>query len=118
MTKYKLQYWLYAILNKKFGSEVKFHRDSLHSTYEVNRHSFEISTNNLNIIQVKNWFFMKLKESNFCEDKDGFLCKLIDDKLFYIDLHDQDRGLDYFNRNKPVIIISIQSYSYKSKISR
>lgn len=39
---YRLQYWLYAILNKKFGKMISFERDSLHSRYEVNRHNFQV----------------------------------------------------------------------------
>lgn len=39
---YRLQYWLYAVLNKKFGKMISFERDSLHSRYEVNRHNFQV----------------------------------------------------------------------------
>ncbi len=46
MTRYKLYYWLYAFLNKIYGKTLIFTRDSLHSRYAVNRHSFSITSNN------------------------------------------------------------------------
>ncbi len=118
MNKYKLQYWIYAILNKKFGSEVKLHRDSLHLTYEVNRHSFEVSTNTTRISNVKDWLFNKLKESNFEYKIDGglkFFSKNFENKEFVISFHEQNCGLDYANSNKPVLILSIYSYQKSSK---
>lgn len=43
MNGYRIQYFLYAMLNKRFGRSVKFQRDSLHRQYEVNRHGFVVS---------------------------------------------------------------------------
>jgi len=78
---YNLQYWLYAILNKKFGSEVKFKRDSLHSRYEVNRHGFYIQTNTLSIKEVQKYLKSYLESVNFkCENNFGF--NLIKNKVY------------------------------------
>lgn len=41
---YRLQYFLYALGNRLFGSTVKYKRDSLHRVYEVNRHGFNITS--------------------------------------------------------------------------
>lgn len=65
---YTLQYWLYAVLNKKFGSEVKFKRDVLHSRYEVNRHGFSISTNTLAIEQVSKYLEQYLTTCGYVEE--------------------------------------------------
>ncbi len=113
MNKYKLQYWIYACLNKKFGSEIKIHRDSLHSMYEVNRHSFEISTNTLSIKEVKNWLFEKFKESQYVSKSESsmrFFTKMVDGKEFVINFREQESGMDWKNRNSPVIILSIYAY--------
>lgn len=66
---YRLQYWLYAILNKKFGKEVKLKRDSLHTRYEVNRHGFYITTNTLSLEEVKKYLKEYLKKCFFVEEK-------------------------------------------------
>lgn len=65
---YRLQYWLYALLNKKFGKEVKFKRDGLHNRYEVNRHGFTITTNSLSIKEVEKYLQEYLKKSFFIEE--------------------------------------------------
>ncbi len=65
---YRLQYWLYALLNKKFGKEVKLKRDSLHSRYEVNRHGFNITTNTLSIKEVKKYLKQYLENCKFIEE--------------------------------------------------
>lgn len=117
MNKYKLQYWIYACLNKKFGQEVILHRDSLHSIYQVNRHGFEISTNTAPIALVREWLFAKLKDSSFSFFQEGsfkFFKKIIGDKEFIIHIHEQSRGLDWKNSNRPVILIQIQSYEARS----
>lgn len=36
-----IQYWLYAVLAKRFGDSVKLSRTSVSYMYEVNRHDFE-----------------------------------------------------------------------------
>lgn len=114
MTKYKIQYWLYAILNSKFGSEVKFTRDSLHSRYEVNRHSFEISTNTMNLSIVESWLEDKLISSEFLLNRDyGFEKSFIKNEnkqQTYISLRKQDKGSGYPNRNKPTISVYIGLY--------
>ena len=62
---YRLQYWIYAILNKKFGTEVKIKRDSLHSHYQVNKHCLNITTNTLKNSEVNKFLYNKLLNSNF-----------------------------------------------------
>lgn len=113
MNNYKLQYWMYACLNKEFGQEVKLHRDSLHSLYRVNRHGFEISTNTLNLNVVKKWFLNKIKRSSFSEKQEGsiqYFSKIVDNKEFVITLNEQSRGLDWKNSNKPVLLVNLYSY--------
>lgn len=110
MTKYRAQYWLYAILNKQFGKEVKFTRDSLHSRYEVNRHGFEVSTNTLSLKVVEKWLENKLLESSFetVKDEKGYYSKNIAGKKFYIYLQEQ-RKID---GSKPVLSLSIHAYKF------
>lgn len=67
---YSLQYWLYAILNKEFGSEVKFKRSPLHSQYSVNRHSFTVKSNTQSLAKVKNFLVNKLKDSGYLTDNE------------------------------------------------
>lgn len=66
---YRLQYWVYAILNKEFGSEVKIQRDSLHSRYEVNRHGFYVKTNTLSLKKVKEYIQKYLTTVNYVNEK-------------------------------------------------
>lgn len=65
---YNLQYWLYSVLNKKFGTEVKLNRDVLHARYEVNRHGFSIITNTLSLKVVAQYLQDYLKQCNYVED--------------------------------------------------
>jgi hypothetical protein len=113
MTNYKIQYWLYACLNKKFGSEVKLKRDSLHSIYDVNRHVFEVSTNTLNLKTVKTWLSNKLNECEYALEELGntsYFQKNINGKKYYISLNEQNRGTDWTNKNHNTLIMSIHSY--------
>lgn len=113
---YRLQYWLYAILNKEFGREVKFTRDSLHLHYSVNRHGFEISTNTLSIAQVKAFLIKKLKEAKYLPEKqlgsDVTYTKVnqlqTGSERLYVDIDEQKRGRD--SNNGPVLIISPAQY--------
>lgn len=113
---YRLQYWLYAILNKKFGSEVKFRRDSLHAIYEVNRHGFEVSTNTMSVAEVNSWFNQKLSECGF-GDFYGMLVKKtprktgVEELVVSVDIH--PTGYDYDNRAKSVIAVGVQAYWHK-----
>lgn len=118
---YRLQYWLYAMLNKKFGSEVKFHRDSLHSRYQVNRHGFEISTNTLPIAEVKKWLLENLSNSGFIKDPNWSECVVKKTERntgfeeLAITFHEQSCGTDYKNRDKPVIIVNGMVYWKRKK---
>lgn len=113
---YRLQYWLYAILNKKFGKEVSFHRDSLHKLYAVNRHSFEISTNTLSIDVVKSFLISKLTTSNFQKDKNfslGFVKetkRIFGKESLFVNLQTQKCGLAYSTHNKEVIVVNALAY--------
>lgn len=62
---YRLQYWMYAVLNKEFGSEVKFTRDSMHKQYSVSRHGFSVSTNTVSLDTVYSFLTKKLKECDY-----------------------------------------------------
>lgn len=110
MSKYKLQYWLYAILNKQFGKEAKFTRDSLHRRYEVNRHSFEVSTNTLSLKIVEKWLQDKLIGSSFeiVKDDQGCYYKNIGNKKFYIHLREQKK----IDGSKPTLNLSVYAYKF------
>lgn len=72
---YRLQYWLYASLNKRFGTEVKFQRDSLHSRYAVNRHGFSVKTNTQSLSDVKAFLVRHLLAAGFTsapDDRSGY----------------------------------------------
>ena len=66
---YRFQYWLYAILNKEFGKEVKFKRDSLHQMYSVNRHGFSVTSTGRTISEVRAFLLKKLIDANFSLDE-------------------------------------------------
>lgn len=101
MKKDKIQYWLYAILNSKFGSEVTFTRDPLHSQYEVNKHGFEISTNTLDIEVVENWLIDKLIQSGFSHEKwFGVMHSFLKENEAYVSIRSKEKGFDNPN---PVI---------------
>lgn len=65
---YRLQYWTYAILNKEFGRNLKFVRDSLHSRYEVNRHGFSIHTS-LEYLEVVRYMCSYLQKCGYVPDE-------------------------------------------------
>lgn len=67
MNLYSLQYWLYASLNKRFGTEVRFERDALRSRYSVHRHCFTVKTNTLALGAVASWLKQHLKACGFTE---------------------------------------------------
>jgi hypothetical protein len=108
MTKYKIQYWLYAILNKQFGKEVKFNRDSLHRRYDVNRHGFEVSTNTMSIKTVEKWLSEKLIECAFetVDKEPRYYSKQIHGKKFSIYAQEQKK----IDGSKPVLGLSIHAY--------
>lgn len=62
---YRLQYWLYAVLNYEFGSEVKFIRDVLHSRYYVCRHGFKVTSNTTSSSTVRSHFIRHLEHAGF-----------------------------------------------------
>jgi len=109
MTKYKLQYWIYAILNKQYGKEVEIVRDPLHRRYDVNRHGFHVGTNTLSIKNVQKWLEQKLIDSSFkaVEGEKGYYVKKIANKKFYIFLGEQR----YINSNKVNLQLSIHAYN-------
>jgi hypothetical protein len=62
---YRLQYWLYAVLNHEFGTEVKMERDSLHSRYSVNRHGFNVRTNRTPLATARRLFIARLERAGY-----------------------------------------------------
>ncbi len=104
-----MQYWIYAILNKQFGKEVKIVRDPLHRRYDVNRHGFQIGTNTLSIKNVQKWLEEKLIASSFktVEGETGYYVKEIQNKKFYIFLGEQR----YLHSNKVNLQLSIHAYN-------
>lgn len=120
MNNYRLQYWLYAILNKKFGKEVNLERDSLHRLYKVNRHGFEVSTNTQSLNDVEKYFIHTLKDAGFEEtDQSGTFClkKTVEDNEktedIYISIHKQKHGLDHRNSDRPVLLVNGSVYKRK-----
>ncbi len=65
---YRLQYWLYAVLNYEFGTEVKFERDSLHTRYSVNRHGFKVTANTTPSSTVRTQFIKHLERAGYTMD--------------------------------------------------
>lgn len=66
ITPYRLQYWLYAILAKKYGRQIHMERGFLHNRYEVNKHDFNVS----GVVASSVEKFLKdyLKQLGFNED--------------------------------------------------
>lgn len=42
VNRYNLQYWIWAILNKQFGNQLKLKRSYVARMYDVNKHDFEV----------------------------------------------------------------------------
>lgn len=42
VNRYNLQYWIWVILNKQFGNQLKFKRSYVAHMYDVNKHDFEV----------------------------------------------------------------------------
>lgn len=108
MTKYKIYYWIYAFLNKQYGSSVLFKRDPLHKRFSVNKHSFSISLDNENVKklnEIYSFLEKKLLSCNYLKYNDTSLLKkyLQSKKQFII-------SLNKCNSNK--IVVSIYSYPF------
>lgn len=97
MNKYKIQYWLYAMLNKKYGKDLKFKRDSLHRVYAVNRHGFYVDGHNFGNKEIRDFLEKTLQESNFRNDN-GYFLKSFNcgkkDKRFAIAIRDEKRYME------------------------
>lgn len=109
MNVYKIQYWIYACLNKKFSKEVKIKRDPLHKIYNVNRHGIEIVTNNININKVYKWLIENLKKSQFIEEKcfdDLIFSKIFEKKQYYIYINKSRLNI----KNKESIYLNVRKY--------
>jgi hypothetical protein len=65
MNGYRLQYWLYAVLNHQFGKDVKMKRDPLHHMYSVNRHGFTVHSHNSSANQVYAGMTQRLLAAGF-----------------------------------------------------
>lgn len=106
---YSLQYWVYAVLVKRFGSGVLFHRDSLHKTYVANRHSFEVSTlvGDLgHLREVEAYLEGYLRGCGYVMDGLGWK-KRWGGRECYIYWHKQSRGVDYQFRDKAVLCMGV-----------
>lgn len=116
MTNYKMQYWLYAILNKKHGSEVKMQRDPLHAMYSVNRHGFTVTTNTTPLRVVSDALVKELVDGGYepvqghsnIPDNKAFM-KLVGKERRYVTL-----GLErYMNSSK--VALRIQGSIYRER---
>lgn len=121
---YRLQYWLYAILNKEFGKTVRFYRDSLHSRYEVNRHGFDINPVGIDVLGVKKYLTKYLENAGFSEDKNSFsgdiLLKKVTQRLtgketLYINIGYNKSGNMKSISHTPVLSISLSAYWHLNK---
>lgn len=62
---YRLQYWMYAVLNKGFGRNLVFVRDSLHHRYEVNRHGFTVRAQGVEYQEVLRYIARYLESCGY-----------------------------------------------------
>lgn len=49
----QLTYWIYAIIAKAYGREVKIKRDPMHRQYEVNRHGVYLTSQNIDVKKIR-----------------------------------------------------------------
>lgn len=63
----KIQYWLYAILNKSFGKQVSFNRDSLRHRYDLHKNFFSVSGLNPKFVMLQ--LELELKEAGYVVDE-------------------------------------------------
>lgn len=116
ITGYSLQYWLYAILNKEFGKNITFIRDSLHSRYSVNRHGFEIESNGISLDKIQSFLIEKLKSCNYIASP-GVSCvkglmktteRVLGTEQLYVDVQ-KSRNMD----NTTSLNVSVFAYWHK-----
>lgn len=105
MTNYKMQYWLYAILNKLHGSEVKMERDPLHGRYSVNRHGFTVSSNTTPVRRVRDNLIANLTAAGYTE------------VLGHSSVPDNIMVTKVFGKERRFVTINFQKYMDSPKVT-
>lgn len=88
MTPYKVQYWLYAIINANFGKDVKIVRDPLHRRYDVNRHGMILTSSKIPADVLGKFMCKVLRDHGYTLlDDGGAYTKRFDKKTCVINIH-------------------------------
>lgn len=125
MNGYRLQYWLYAVLNKQYGRTVTMRRDSLHARYDVNRHGFSIHGKH-DAKLVFTFMTKQLVDAGFVHEpgrqvhEQSRMIKVIETagirQTIYVSLH-ISRWNDTVDSRKTIPTVSVWSGVYKSKVA-
>lgn len=70
---YDIQYWIWASLNKKFGSSVRLRRSYVARMYEVNRHDTDIMCIDIHKQDVVIFLKNLLTQAGYVEDSHQFV---------------------------------------------
>ena len=115
---YRLQYWLYALLNHKFGTEVRFERSRLHTRYAVNRHDFSVATNTQSVKVVKKGLLEELQKAGYEIDSENETTTLKKTTVratgvekLYITLEETKEG--YYTRS-PSLRVGLNAYWHEN----
>jgi hypothetical protein len=85
VNRYNLQYWIWAILNKEFGNQIKLKRSWIASMYDVNKHDFQVFAANDDILKrAYDHLIDTLEDSGYVQDGSGSYMKAFDGILCYI----------------------------------
>ena len=76
MNAYRIQYWLYAVINRNFGQHVKIERDAQHRRYDVNRHGMHLRSTQFSAQAMEKVLAEVLVAAGYEHTKDGFTKKI------------------------------------------
>lgn len=74
MNAYRIQYWIYAVINRAFGQHVKIERDPLHRRYDVNRHGMRLHSR-LSLARVEQTLRERLEDHGYTRTEAGYFTK-------------------------------------------
>lgn len=111
VNEYSLQYWLYAILAKKYGKQVKMERSRLHGRYSVNRHDFNVL--GVPAKEVKEMLSSYLKTLGFRSSEDGFNSLVRDREINGIKTTEVVSLMEQYGYKE--VFLSINSFVYKKR---
>lgn len=60
-----VQYWLYAVLNSRYGYDCEITRGPLYKRYRINKHDFDVTVEGVASIDVYYFLTDQLKRSNY-----------------------------------------------------